>query len=261
VLFCLVLIFCDHRYQLSNSPRKHLGFIVVGIGQVVNLPIRIFENTAHFFTGHKSLIKHNEQLQSELQLINKDLERLRFLEMENAELRKLLNVIQPIKGKVITAEAVGHSTSKFTQSMVIDRGERYGVFVGQPVFDAYGLLGQIIMVKPDESLVMLITNNKSAIPALVQRNGLQTIVMGTGNNDYLELANITETTDIKPGDVMVTSDLNKVFPSGYKVGIIKEIKKIPGERFVRVLVTPEAHLDQSRLMFLISPSNAKLRDK
>lgn len=252
MILSVVLLFCDHRYHTFNTVRYKLVFVAVLAERVVNSPLEWFQSITHNFVSRNTLIKSNEQLRSKLLLINTDLQRLSFLEQENAELRTLLNVTPAIKSKVLTAGIVTLATGKFTQNIVIDRGERYGVYVGQPVLDAYGLLGQVIMVRREFSMVMLITNNKSAVPVMIVRSGLQAIAVGTGSSNYLELANIPETVDVKVGDILVTSGLGKVFPAGYQVGIIKEVKKVFGERFMKIFVTPKAHIDKSRHLFLVS---------
>ncbi len=257
-MLSLALLFCDHRYHAFVTVRHQLTFVVVLTGRIVNSPVEWLQSLTRNLISHNALIKSNEQLRSKLLLINTDLQRLRFLEQENAELKALLGVTQATKNKVITAEVVTRLADKFTHNIVINRGERHGVYVGQPVLDAYGLVGQVTAVKPEMSVVMLITHNKSAVPVMVVRSGLPAIVIGVGS-DCLELANVPETADVKMGDILVTSGLGKVFPAGYQVGIIKEVRKVLSERFMKVLITPKAHVDKSRYLFLVSAQSSSLR--
>ena len=232
------------RYKLSS--------VLVSVQRVVNLPLELVQASMANFASKKNVLKVNEQLRTKLLLLNTELQRLSFLEHENSELRALLDLTRQTTGKVLSAEIVTLATDKFVHHVTINRGEQHGVKVGQPVLDAYGLLGQVVVVKPNMSMVMLVTNSKSAVPVTIVRSNLQAVAVGADSGDYLELANISETIDVKVGDILVTSGLGRIFPAGYQVGVVKEIRKIWGERFMRVFVAPKAHINRSLHVFLVS---------
>ena len=190
-------------------------------------------------------------------LINTKLQRLTFLEQENSELRSLLYASKQIKGKVIFAELIDSKIGALGQTATINKGRLDGVYSGQPVLDAAGLLGRVVLVQDRSSRILFITSNKSAIPVEVVRNGLQAVAIGKNNNLYLELANITKTTDLKVGDSLVTSGLGQSFPSGYMVGVVKSINHVVGERFAKVLIEPRAKVNQGLHVLLIWPDSIK----
>ena len=101
--------------------------------------------------------------------------------------------------------------------VVLDKGKRDGVYVGQPVLDADGLMGQVIEVGSTSSRVLLVTDITHAVPVRVIRNGVRAIVEGSGKQNQLNLRQVSFTTDIKVGDVLVTSGLGGRFPEGYPV--------------------------------------------
>jgi rod shape-determining protein MreC len=248
----LVLLYSDRHYHGFAGIRNQLGSFIIFTERVVNSPVALFNAIVDNFTSKQALIASNEQLRTKLLLLNTDLQRLSFVLQENSELRTMLHMSKQITGKVLTVGLVTQATSNFTQHILIDRGEQHGIYVGQSVLDAYGLLGQVVIVKPTMSIVMLITNNKSAVPVIIVRSGLQTIAVGTGDSEQLELANVPETADVKVGDILVTSGLGKVFPAGYQVGVVKEIRKVLGGRFMKIFVIPKAHLNKSRHLFLVA---------
>jgi rod shape-determining protein MreC len=258
LVLSLFLFCCDHRFHCFSGVRYQLSVIVVFVQRLVNLPTESVQAVSDYFVSKKDLLESNKQLRSQLLLVNTDLQRLSFLQHENEELRALLNVSRQNGNKVLTAKLMTLATDNFIQYVTIDRGEQYGVYVGQPVLDAYGLLGQVVIVKPKTSTVMLVTDNKSAVPVMVVRSGLQAIVVGTGSSNYLELANVPETADIKVGDSLVTSGLGQIFPAGYQVGVVREVKRVSGERFMKIFVTPEAHINRSLHVFLVSGATTNL---
>lgn len=197
------------------------------------------------------MLEENSRLNAELLLANVKLQRLEFLEHENSQLRSLLHYSKQIKGKILVSQLLLSVVDKFGQQITVDKGKEQGVYVGQPALDAHGLLGQVIAVEDNISRVLLITNRKSAIPVMIIRNELLAIAVGTDDGDYLELINVSETADIKVGDSLVTSGLEGRFSAGYQVGIVKEIKHIVGERFVKVLVQPVAQVNSGNLHVLL----------
>ena len=97
----------------------------------------------------------------------------------------------------------------------------------------------------------MISDSKSAIPAMIVRNGVQVIAVGLGSSGNLELVNISETMDIKQGDLLVTSGTGKRFPSGLAIGKITSIEHIPDNRFVKVRVSIDAHMGDSKNVLLV----------
>jgi rod shape-determining protein MreC len=130
--------------------------------------------------------------------------------------------------------------------VVIDKGDRDGLYRSQAVVDASGLMGQIMRVGPWSAEVMLITDPEHAVPVEVVRSGVRTIVVGTGNAEELQLPYLPITADVKKGDVLVTSGLGGVFPAGIPVGEISENRRDPDELLARVTARPRAALDRSR---------------
>jgi rod shape-determining protein MreC len=157
---------------------------------------------------------------------------------------------------MLVAQLLAVSNDPLTQQVTLDRGTQAGVFIGQPVLDAYGVIGQIVDVTPFTSHAMLISDSRSAIPVQNNRTGMRSVVAGTGYADQLSLLNVSVTADVAVGDVLVTSGLGGGFPFGYPVGEVASVQQNSGERFAVIGVTPRAHLDKSRQVILLWPSAA-----
>ena len=196
------------------------------------------------------MLKENAELRAEQFILQEKVQRLDFLEQENAELRNLLSSSAQMHLKTLAAQLLEISSGGFNQEATVNKGKHDGLYVGQPVLDAKGILGQIIAVGLGASKVMLLTDSKSAIPAMIVRNGVQVIVIGTGSSDILELANFPETSDVKVGDFLVSSSLGQHFPEGHPVGIVNAVKHAAGERFMQVIITPSAEIGRSRHVLL-----------
>ena len=100
---------------------------------------------------------------------------------------------------------------------------------------------------------MLITDPSHAIPVQINRTGLRTIALGTGNIDRLELPHIPTNADVRVGDLLISSGLGGRFPPGYPVAEVISVEQDPGNTFSEVIATPRAHLDRSREVLLVWP--------
>ena len=118
-------------------------------------------------------------------------------------------------------------------------------------FDAAGVVGQVIETGLMTAKAILISDTDHALPVVVNRNGLRTIAVGTGEIDRLDLPFLTNNADIRVGDLLVTSGLGGTFPAGYPVAVVESVTRIPQEPFAVVSATPSATLDQVREVMLI----------
>ena len=166
-------------------------------------------------------------------------------------LRELLNSSALVNEKVEVAELIGVDPNPFTHRILINKGERDGVFLGQPVLDARGLMGQVVELMPYTSRVLLLTDTTHSIPVQVNRNGLRAIASGTGNPERLELRHVADTADIKEGDLLVSSGMGQRFPAGYPVATVNEVIHDSGQPFAIVRAIPTAALNRSRYMLLV----------
>jgi rod shape-determining protein MreC len=152
---------------------------------------------------------------------------------------------------VLVTEVIGVSPNPVNHTVTIDRGTNDDVYIGQPVLDADGLMGQVVEVFDNYSKVLLITDINHALPVQVLRNGLRSIVEGTSDYNQMSLRFVSPTVDIEEGDKLVSSGLGGRFPMGYPVGTVASISQKPGEKFMQIKVTPSAKLDRSRHLLLV----------
>jgi rod shape-determining protein MreC len=117
--------------------------------------------------------------------------------------------------------------------------------------DSGGVFGQVARVGQLTAEVILVSDATHAIPVQVNRNGLRTVAVGTGDMGRLKLPYLSTSADVVVGDLLVTSGLGGGFPAGYPVGTVAEVKRDPAASLADVDVKPAAALDRSReLMFV-----------
>lgn len=241
----------DARFDTLKPLRSQMGMVLTPFYWLADLPVRTWQRVTEQVSSSTSLVAENEKLKAEALLMQRRLQKLAMLTEQNVRLRELLNSAALVDDKVLVAELIGLDPNPFTHRILIDKGERDGLFVGQPVLDASGLMGQVVEVMPYAARVLLLTDVTHSIPVQVNRNGLRAIAIGTGSPDYLELRHVAETADIKEGDLLVSSGLGQRFPSGYPVAQVTEVVRGSGQPFSIVRAVPTAMLNRSRYLLLV----------
>ncbi|ATB64570.1 rod shape-determining protein MreC [Pseudomonas mosselii] len=251
VVMSVALMVVDSRFDLLKPVRSQMGLVLMESYWITDLPQRMWQGVAGQFGSRTELIAENEKLKTEALLLQGRLQKLAALTEQNVRLRELLNSSALVNEKVEVAELIGVDPNPFTHRILINKGERDGVFLGQPVLDARGLMGQVVELMPYTSRVLLLTDTTHSIPVQVNRNGLRAIASGTGNPERLELRHVADTADIKEGDLLVSSGMGQRFPAGYPVATVNEVIHDSGQPFAIVRAIPTAALNRSRYMLLV----------
>lgn len=253
VLFSLASIVADARLHLFDSVRVYLDSLVSPLIYLANSPRQLADSLGTQLRSRSSLIDDNKKLEQQLFLLRSDLLRLKQVTQENERLRELLSSPVRKDSRKMVAEILAVDSDPFVHQVVIDRGERNGVFDGQPVVNDSGVVGQVVSVGKTTSRVLLISDASHGIPVRVLRTEMRAIASGTGNLDELELKNIPRSADIKKGDQLITSGLGGRFPMGYPVAVVTSFSFEEGNPFAKVMARPLASLDRLRYLLLLWP--------
>lgn len=252
MLTSLALMTMDHRQNHLDTIRDGLSLVVYPLQYIVNLPSAAGQWASENLAAHQTLVEENEQLRARQLLQEMRLQKLYSLETENARLRELLNSASKVGEQVLIGELLAVDQDPFRRRVLINKGAGAGVFEGQPLLDAYGVMGQVVQVTPFTSTALLITDPSHAIPVQVNRNGLRAIALGTGEANRLEIPHIPNNADLQVGDLLITSGLGRRFPPGYPVATIIEFGKDPSQPYARVVAEPAAQLERSREVLLVT---------
>lgn len=218
---------------------------------LADVPYRFGDWSRHSLQDWRSLQTENESLRQEKLILTAQVAKMAALSAENARLRQLLNSAAHVDDSVLIAELVAVAPDPLRHIVVINKGADAGVYVGQAVIDGHGLVGQVMEVSRYFSRVLQISDTTHAVPVQVNRNGVRAIAEGTGLVDALQLSHVASSTDIKVGDLLVTSGMGGGFPPGYPVAVVTEVAEGEGQPFLKVKARPTAHLDQSRHLLLV----------
>lgn len=241
----------DYRYHQLDTVRGYLSLIVYPVQWMVDAPIRLAGTVTQYVSTFNQLVHENADLKHQAFLQNARLEKLLALEAENIRIRALLKSSHQGKETHRVAEIIRINADPFVHRVILNKGAKQGVLLGEPVIDAKGVIGEVIEVQPLISHVILLTDANYGISVENLRNGVRGIAAGTGSMNTLELQHVANTVDLKLGDILVTSGLDGRYPPGYPVGRIAHIERDPSESYVSVKITPSAELDRSRQVLLV----------
>jgi rod shape-determining protein MreC len=254
VLYCLLalgLIIVDKRYDNLGRIRRVLSIVAYPVQVAVASPFEGWNWFRESVTTRETLRADKAKLEAELRLAQFRLQRYEALEAESLRLRALRNATEGVSSRFIVGDIMDVDLDAFRARVLVDKGARDGVFVGQAVLDSGGVFGQVARVEQLTSEVILVSDASHAIPVQVNRNGLRTIAVGTGDTLKLKLPYLPTSADVVAGDLLVTSGLGGGFPPGYPVGTVAEVKRDPAQSLADVDVRPAAALDRAReLMFV-----------
>lgn len=245
----VALMVLDHRGGWLTTVRTQAEVLAQPLWRLAGLPARLGDSVRDDTATRARLAKENETLRNALLVSGARIARLQASAAENARLRGLLGAVEQGGLDVQLAPVLDVALDPTRQRLLLDIGAKQGVIVGQPALDAGGVLGQVIEVRSSTATVLLLTDPDHAIPVAVSRNGIRLVAYGRG--DRLELANIPTSSDVKNGDLIVTSGLGGRFPPGFPVGTITQLRRDESRAFLVGDLKPAAQLDRGRDVLLL----------
>ncbi|EIH0732072.1 rod shape-determining protein MreC [Vibrio vulnificus] len=248
------LMLADGRLDAFSGVRYFLNSLVAPIQYTANLPRSMFDGVYERFSTRQSLLEGNQNLKREVLRLRSDLLLLEQYKEENQRLRKLLGSSFVRDEKKMVAEVMAVDTSPYRHQVVIDKGGIDGVYIGQPVINEKGIVGQITFVAAHNSRVLLLSDAKNAIPVQVVRNDIRVIASGNGDIDEIQLEHIPTSTDIQVDDLLVTSGLGGVYPEGYPVAYVTSVEHDTRREFAAIKAKPVVEFDRLRYLLLVWPN-------
>ncbi|ROO25091.1 rod shape-determining protein MreC [Salinisphaera orenii] len=250
----VVLMMVDNAHDALAPVRGTLAIALQPVQIAAEMPGDVADYLGRYF-NRGELIEDNEALNRRVLLLRARLQRLAALEAENERIRALLASASSLDQNVLIARVLSVTPDPYRHRIKLNKGSSDGVFKGQALIDANGIMGQVTDVTPLDSRAILITDANHGIPVEINRTGLQTIAQGTGRSDELRLPFLANNADVQSGDLLVSSGLGGRYPAGYPVGRVEHVDHKPGDEFLDVVAEPTAHLNRGREVLLVWTSD------
>ena len=252
LLISITFLFFDKDLSYGNKVRDNLSYLIEPVYNLANYPSQISESMKTFFKTKNDLINENNNLKKKIQIQSGIIQKLPSLTEENKRLKKLLDSSTSVSSaKILLVELIRVNLNPFSNKVIINQGREKNLYIGQPVIDSTGILGQISEINETFSVVTLITDPGHALLGVNTRTNKRIVISGTGDNRKLKAKYIALNEDVIEGDSLITSGLDNVFPEGYLIGKISKIKKNINQDFLDVIVVPSSALSSNREVMVL----------
>jgi rod shape-determining protein MreC len=223
-------------------------------------PVLLYQNTSQYFSSLTDAQAAQEATNKKHNLQSQRANQVEQLSLENARLRKLLDLRERLQSAGMAAQVIYDAADPYSRKVVIDKGMADHVGLGSPVLDESGVLGQVTRVYPLVSEVTLITDRDHAIPVLNTRTGARGVAYGDASlhADAMELRFMAANADVTAGDLLTTSGVDGVYPPGLPVARVEKVERRVDAVFARIYCVPLALVSGSAHVVVLDPVTAQI---
>lgn len=250
LLIGVACVIVDARYRALDGLRSGFSLLLQPVRVAMRAPGDVASELGGFFVRHRLLQQERDALLAERARQSVGVNVARELARENAELRALLQLQSRPGQQMVHAALLYKGHDWFAQRIMLDQGAGSGLRGGLPVVDASGLMGQVSRVYPGSSEVTLVSSPQQLTPVFVERTGQRGLAAGNGQGQ-MELRYMPAQTDIRPGDRLLTSGIDRVYPAGIPVASVTRVSRSQSSPYLRVECLPLAGLERSRAVLVL----------
>ena len=226
IIFSTLLIFLETiDAKPLNKIRSFVKDVVYRTAVVANYPTKIFSGSYNLVEDHFNLYQNYNNLKKENEDLKNKYSKSEFLELENSQLRKLIDEQAQSESNLVSARVMLDEQSPYLNSFVINIGGNKEIKNGMAVLDGKNFIGRIVDVNFFSSRILLITDLNSKIPVISEPSGNHAILSGHGDNKPT-LQYLSENHKIQEKDKIYTSGKEGIFAPGIPIGEVKIDKDI-----------------------------------
>ncbi len=245
----VALMLLDNRYAAVQYAKGYAATALYPLQWLANQPVNLYRYVSGFMQSQANLMADNKRLSEENGRLKLLAARSELQTRELAEMKKLYGLQQ--SGISITggAEVISNSKDPLSDKLIVNKGSRSGLKEGDAVIDQNGLIGQITQVQPLSAELTLLTNSKTIVPVMVARTGVRSLLYGSGG--AVSLRYFPADADLRPGDLLLTSGLDSVYPEGIPVAKVEQVSRAAGTPYYRVGLKPLSGFRSSKHVLVL----------
>jgi rod shape-determining protein MreC len=253
VLLSIILIVLDTRFSYLDNFKKFTLTLLSPIYVIVDLPSQVIDWVNDKGVDNQTLIGENDYLKGQLIELKARLQTYNNLALENKKISELLDSSYKIPNHdVLLAKVKSISQSRLSKKIVIDKGSNDEVALSQLVIASDGVVGQIIQVTPMFATVRLLPDPTQFMPVKNSRNGIRGITKGIASNEKgMIIEYVPLDSDVKVGDLFLTSGIGNSYPSGYLVGRVTSIDNSLDASFLSITIQPSQNMNKLEMVLII----------
>jgi len=257
VLLSIILIVLDTRFSYLDNFKKFTLTLLSPIYVIVDLPSQVIDWVNDKGADNETLIGENDYLKGQLIELKARLQTYNNLALENKKISKLLNSSYEIPNHaVLLANVMSISQSRLSKKIVIDKGSNDEVALSQLVIASNGVVGQVTQVTPMFAMVRLLTDPTQFMPVKNSRNGIRGITKGMASTEKgMIVEYVPLDSDVKVGDLFLTSGIGNSYPTGYLVGRVTSIDDSLDASFLSITLQPSQNMNKLEMALIVKGEN------
>lgn len=248
-LLCIALLMLDRKFEAVQQIRQITASFTFPLQWLASKPVELYDYAVSLARSQAELQTQNQQLLSENIRLQTDSHKNQALEKEIGELKSILHLKQLNFEKAVAAEVVSNGSNPFSDLLVIDKGSESGIQTGNAVIDRFGLIGQVTQTRRFSADIRLISANELVVPVAVARTGVRSLTYGEGNQ--VALRYFPTDADLKAGDILLTSGIDSIYPSGIPVARIEQADKASGTPYYQVRLKTSSGLQSGKFVLVL----------
>jgi len=248
------LLAVDGSQQWAVVLRNSMEQVVAPLMIALELPVEAAREVGRGLTTQGELLRQIARLEQENEDLRTTARDLANLQRENDELRTLAALPAERLTLLRNVQLIQRGRGVASQRFLIDAGSRKGITAGMALVHPLGVVGQVTAAGETTADVALVTDAGQNTPVEVARTGLRAVMIGEGLPDRASLRFIASNADIEPGDQLVTSGLDGVYPAGMPVASVVSVRRDAQSEFARVVCKPAASIDGRRHFAVVLPT-------
>jgi rod shape-determining protein MreC len=248
--FSVAMFVLDMRFHTLDLLRQGVSIVTDPLQRLAQSPLRLAFEGMDYFRALEAAREENRAHQAARLRAAPDLARIGQLEAENAHLRRLLALRERDRVSGQAATILYSARDPFSRRVYLDKGMQHGLQQGQPIIDDAGIVGQVTQVFPFSAEVTLLTDKAQAVPVQILRTGQRSIAFGLGDGQ-MTLRYMPVNADVVVGDLLVTSGLDGVYPSGFPVATVTHVERDSAYAFANIVATPAAAVESHGMVMAL----------
>ena len=252
----LFLMVADARFKITEPARVAVAAAIYPLQWLVAQPVMAYQDASRYMEAQESAVKSEDAARKELVLMAQRAELADELRKENESLRNMLQLRERQTSQGQVAEVVYDSPDPYSRRVVIDRGAAEGIEPGSPVIDDKGVIGQVTRVYATRAEVTLLIDRDQAIPVFNPRTGARSVAYGDSSATRaggLELRFMPSNADVQEGDLLTTSGVDGLYPSGLPVAKVVSVDRKADSAFTRIYCEPIGKVQGVRHVMVLQP--------
>jgi rod shape-determining protein MreC len=254
----LFLMVADARFRITEPLRAAVAGVLYPAQWLALRPVLGVRMAGEYLESLTAAQAREQAVRKQLAEQSLRANQTEQLALENQQLRKLLELRERLTSQAQAAEVLYEAADPYTRKVIIDKGLANGITAGSPVIDEGGVLGQVTRVHPLVSEVTLVTDREQAVPVLNTRTGVRGIAYGDASSGGLELRYMAANADVQVGDLLTTSGVDGVYPSGLPVAKVEKVERRPDSAFARIVCKPQGLAEGARHVMVVRPVAAQM---